>query len=253
MELQLNYKIKKAETEKIALPNLKESCLLPTKIKFSVQELEFSLFSLNNSLFRYGEPYFRVFDEIDLSDYRNKIGEGDDLTMMVKNLSKKELDLGITIVYEKQVGNIIFINTYHDNQVNFDRCLEDFSGAGYITQLIIDAEQPISSVILDPIYKIKPKTPISNGSSETTDEETVDPIDLEEHSNWVGYLGIQNAKPTPRVILDFTSKKQRAFVKYLKFYRLKIAFAPDASANSGTGDKSTRVHLIGYGYKSDKR
>lgn len=237
MEIQLQHKIKKAETEKIPIPNLKSNCLLPTKIKFSVQDLEFTLLSLNNPLLRYGESYFRVFNEIDLADYKNKIAEGEDLTMTVKNLGKKELILGITIVYEKQVGNVIYFNSYYSDQINFDKCLDDISNAGQVTQLILDADQPISSVVLDPIYKLTPNQ-----------EQTT--VDLAQFSNWSSALAIQNSKPTTRIIIDFTDKDLENYIRYLKFYRLKVI-----TVEGETKDKqsASRIHLIGFGFKSDKR
>lgn len=236
MELELQQKIKKGESVKLPIPNFKSSCLLPTKLKFTNQELEFSLVAVNNTLIKYAEPYFRVYNEIDLADLMSKINDGEDLTMVIKNLAKGELLLGITVTYEKQLGNIIYTNTYHDNQVNFDHCLDDIEIAGQLTQLIIDAESPISSVILDPIYRLRPV----KGNTESE-------LDMEAFSNWSNSLAIQNAKPSTRITIDFTDNDLINYVKFLRFYRLKVVFA-DVEKNS-----SPKMHLVCYGYKADKR
>lgn len=234
MELELVQKIKKGDTVKLGIPNFKSHCLLPVKLKFSNQELEFSLVAVNNTLIKYTEPYFKIYNEIFLADMMNKINDGDDLTMVIKNLAKGELVLGVTVTYEKQLGNIIFTNTYHDNQVNFDHCLDDIETSGQLTQLIIDSETPISSVIFDPIYRWRP--------NKTTDGE-----DLSTHfSNWSNSLAIQNAKPSTRITIDFTDQELANYVKYLRFYRLKVMFVEGEKQNP-------KMHVVCYGYKADKR
>lgn len=236
MELELQQKIKKGDNVKIPIPNFKTSCLLPTKLKFTNEELEFSLVAGNNTIIKYTEPYFRIYNEIDLSDLMSKINEGENLTMVIKNLGKAELLLGIIITYEKQLGNIIYANSYSDNQANFDHCLDDIETSGQLTQLIIDSESAISSVILDPIYRLRPQKARTEGSNE---------LDLEQFSNWSNSLAIQNAKPSNRITIDFTDSELANYVKFLRFYRLKVIFA-DAAKNS-----SPKIHLICYGYKAD--
>lgn len=232
MEFALSHKLKKGETDKIALPNLKEEGLIPKKLKFQVSELEFTLYCQNNSLLKYTEPYFRVYNEIDLSSFGNVIAEGQDLVMGIRNLSKKELELGISIVYEQHNGNIIYSGTFNYEQI-LETCLKDIQDNGKITQLIIDVEHPITSVILDPIYKLTKAT-------EGTDQELIDSL-----SNWTSALAIQNEKPCKRVMIDFTDSDLSGYVKYLKYYRLKLLFQEE----EGKKKESHKVHLIAYGFK----
>lgn len=244
MELELSQKIKKAESLKVSIPNFKSSCLLPTKLRLNVQELEFSLLSGNNTLVKYTEPYFRIYNEIDLSDFRAKINDGEDLSLAVKNLAKGELHLLITIIYEKQLGNIIYTNTYYDNQVNFEQCLTDIEIAGQLTQLIIDADSVIKSIILDPIYKLRKKI----GNDKEPEDEGINEA---EFSNWTSGLAIQNSKPSSRMVIDFTDTELRNYVKYLQFYKLKIVFVEEKLEK---GEKvSPKMHVVCFGYKADKR
>lgn len=243
MELEFLQKIKKGESIKIPVPNFKNMCLLPTKLRFTNQELEFSLIAVNNTLIKYSEPYFHIYNEIELGDLMNKINDGEDLMMIIKNMNPKgEILFGVTVIYEKQLGNIIYTNTYYDNQINFDQCLDDIENAGQLTQLIIDAEVPISSVILDPIYKLRKQTKSAEGINDT------DELDMTLLMNWSNSLAIQNSKPHNRIVIDFTDNDLTNYVKFLRFYRLKVIFAD--------GDKvsnNPKMHILCYGYKSDKR
>lgn len=231
MEFVLNHKLKKGETEKVPLPNLKAEGLVPKKIKFSISELEFTLYSQNNSLFKYTEPYFRVYNEIDLSSFGNVVAEGQDLVMGIRNLSKKELELGISVVYGQHKGNIIYSSTFNYEQL-LETCLKDIQDNGQITQLIIDTEHPVTSVILDPIYKL---TKVEDG----TDQDLINNL-----SNWTSALAIQNEKPCKRVMIDFTDSDLKSYVKYLKYYRLKIVFVEDKEKK-----EVHKTHLIAYGFK----
>lgn len=231
MEFNLSYKIKKAGTESICVPNLKNRGLIPVKIKFEVTELEFTLYSQKNILLKYGKPYFSIYNEVDLNGFLNTIVEGQDLTLSIKNLAKEEIKLGLSIVYEQNTGNIIYMDSF-DHEQSFRNCLKDIKNNGLLTRLIIDSARPISSIILDPIYKL-------TAAAENTEQSILDSF-----SHWSSSIALQNEKINTRLVIDFTDKDLEGYVKNLEYFKLKIV-----STNSEK-EVPFRVNVIAYGFKN---
>ncbi len=237
--LNLNYKIKKGETVNLPVPNLKFQYLLPTVFEFHTHEQEFTLTSHSTPLFKYGEPYFRFYNRIDLNNFKNKIGEGEELKMTIKNLSKQEFNLDLIIIYEKQYGNIIYSNSYSHSDMTISKCLEEIADAGQITRLIIKSEYPMKSVILDPLYTTL------DASSDSQNNKNYFQNKL--FQNWAQPLEIKNEPSSVIVDIDMTQKDLKNYVRLLKFYRLKLLYA-----NSDQNSPDSKTYVLAYGYKPDK-
>jgi len=181
MSLTITYNrvLKRSETVKIQLPDLKSSCLVLSsfEINTSHKEVDFKLKG-KDIICSYGEAVFYQTCLFDLSDKLSQIIEADKITVDVKNLctvkDMSNINIKLTFTYAKMDEGIILFNNIYTmlNADGLSNILGDISKAGkHITKIILTSPNQISSVELvpqfesDPIW-LKPVKFVSNKNNQ---------------------------------------------------------------------------------------
>lgn len=87
LSFKYNLVLKRGETKKLELPNLKSSGLLLKKFTITSDQKSFDVKLVGKeTIFSYGEAVFYQANTFDLSDQISQIVDSDMLTMTIKNL-----------------------------------------------------------------------------------------------------------------------------------------------------------------------
>ena len=164
MNFKYNLILKRGETKKMELPNLKYSGLLLRKFSISSDQKAFDIKLVGKeTIFSYGEAVFYHNSSFDLSDQIAQIIDSDTLSMTIKNLctgkDNNTVNLGVTLNYTRTEGNIIYNNTYTNlNPDGLANILEDIRKAGkHITKIIFTSPNKLSLMELKPQFEADPK------------------------------------------------------------------------------------------------
>jgi hypothetical protein len=212
-----NLTLKKNDTKKLELPNLKSSGLLLRK--FSINS-DFKSFDIKlvgkETIFSYGEAVFYQSKTFDLSDQIAQIVDSDTLTMTIKNLCTMKdaptVNVSIVLNYLRTEGNIIYNNTYTNlTPEGLSNILEEIRKAGkHITKLIWTSPNKLSSIELKPQFESEPK--------------------------WLEAITL-TANQNNQIVIDLSKEEYDSdFIANLRYYNLNIA------------DNLEKLGIIVYGY-----
>ena len=219
MIFKYNLNLKRGETKKLELPNLKDSSLLLRK--FSIvsdhKSFDFKLVG-KETIFSYGEAVFYQANTFDLSDQIAQILDSDMLTMIIKNLctgkDANTVSLTISLIYSKTDGNIIFNNAYTNLAPDgMSNILEDVRKAGkHITKIVWTSPNKLTSLELKPEFESEP--------------------------NWLQPIKAI-ANQNNQIVMDLSTENYDPdFIHQLKYYNLTFP------------DNLEKLGLIVYGYKN---
>lgn len=190
LAIKYNLVLKRGETKKIELPNLKSGSLLLRKFTITSDQKSFD-FKLvgKETIVSYGEAVFYQSNTFDLTDQIALIADSDTILMTVKNLcvgkDLNTVNLLVTLHYVKTDGNIIYNNTYTNlNPEGLSNIIDDIRKAGkYLTKIIFTSPNKLSAIEFRPQFECEPAwlTPISI----TSDKNNQIVIDLsgDEYGN----------------------------------------------------------------------
>lgn len=217
MIFKYNITLKRGETRKLELPNLKYSSLLLRKFSILSDHKSFDIKLIGKeTIFSYGEAVFYQTDAFDLSDQIAQIIDSDILTMVIKNLctgkDTNTVSLEITLNYLKTEGNIIYNNIYTNfNPEGLSNILEDIRKSGkHITKIVCTSPQKLSSMELKPEFESEP--------------------------NWLQTIKVL-CNQHNQIVVDLSSEEYDAdFIQQLKYYSLILP------------DNLEKLGVIVYGY-----
>ena len=120
-------------------------------------DVEVSFHSGQNSVYKWGMPYFKINSHLDLSLFLNKIGDGENISLQIKNLDKDEKELILKVIYREYQGNIIYHNSYDNSMIQTEASnpLHDLANAGLVTRIQIQCDNKMKGVIIEPIFHVK--------------------------------------------------------------------------------------------------
>lgn len=258
MDFAAQKQIKRGEIWILDLPNLKEWCYVPNRIEFwnnkdntittstttdkinieSVSapqnlvqgsgDIEVSFHSGQNCVYKWGLPYFKINSHIDLSLFLNKIGEGENISLQVKNLDKDEKELILKVIYREYQGNIIYHNSYENAMIQSEQTnpLHDLANAGLVTKIQIQCDTKMLGVIIEPIFHIK----------EESDKLRGFPL---------GSIVVEADEPTP--IIEIGLEQLQEYQNAMKYFRMRLMF--DKSIDSKESRRS-KIHIVAHGFKN---
>lgn len=241
MEFATQKTIKRSEIWILDLPNLKEWCFVPHKLEFwtisnqtktlveGSGDIEVSFFSGQNCLYKWGLPYFKIYNYLDLSLFLNKIGEGENVNIQIKNLDKEEKELTLKIIYKEYQGNIIYYNSYDNSLINGEQSnpLHDLAGAGLVTNIQIQSDCKMKGIILEPIFHIKEEdSPKLRGFP-------------------INSIVVEAEEPTS--VIEIGLEQLQEYQNAMKYFRLKVLF--DSTVDSKESKKS-KLHIVAHGFKN---
>lgn len=216
LAIKYNMTLKRGETKKLELPNLKSSGLLLRKFAITSEQKSFDIKLVGKeTIVSYGEAVFYQSNIFDLSDQIALIVDSDTISMTVKNLcAGKDLNtvnLLITFSYVKTDGNIIYNNTYTNlNPEGLGNIIDDIRKAGkYLTKIIFTSPNKLSGIDFRPQFESEP--------------------------GWLNPISATSNKNN-QVILDLSSEEYGNFSSELRHYIL------------GLPDNVDKLGVIVYGY-----
>ena len=206
LSLTYNWVLKRTESRKVELPDLKSSNLLLKSFELKTDQKELDLKIIGrDTIASYGEAIFYQTTKFDLTDKLSQIIDAEKISVSVKNLCTSatkdagNVNLSLSFLYTKvEEGFIIYNNIYTNlNPTGLDGILTDIKGCGkYITKIIWTSPGRLSSIELTPQF-------ISN-------------------PNWLSPI-VELVNQQNQVIMDLTdSKYDPDLVSQLGFYSLKI-------------------------------
>lgn len=216
LAIKYNLVLKRGETKKLELPNLKSSGLLLRKFTIISDQKSFDIKLVGKeTIVSYGEAVFYQSSIFDLTDQIALIVDSDTISMTVKNLcAGKDLNtvnLLVTFFYVKTDGNIIYNNTYTNlNPEGLSNIIDDIRKAGkHLTKIIFTSPNKLSAIDFKPQFECEPAwlTPISAESNKNN-----------------------------QIVIDLSSEKYGNFSSELRNYTL------------GISDNVDKLGVIVYGY-----
>jgi hypothetical protein len=167
MSLTVTYPvtIKRNDSIKLELPNLKSSCLIPIKLNFVFLESKSFDIKLSGkeTILSLGEAVLLQSTTFNLSDYQSLICESPDtLELTIKNLntgSSRDHSLTVHITYEKHSGHLIYHSLYGNlTPDTFRQILCDIRKSGkYINRIILTSSSKLTAITLNPILTTTPE------------------------------------------------------------------------------------------------
>jgi hypothetical protein len=167
MSLTFHYDLvlKRNDTRKIVLPDLKSSCLLLRSFEIKSDHKAFDIKIIGkDTIVSYGEAVFYQTNVFDLSGKLSQIIDADELQVIIKNLCTPKDSNTVTIVltfnYSKMDdGSVIFNNIYTNlNTEGLSNIVSDLSKAGkHLTKFIWTSPNKLSSIELNPQFNTEPQ------------------------------------------------------------------------------------------------
>lgn len=159
-----NLNIKRTETIKLQLPDLKSSCLLLRSFEIKSDQKSFDIKLVGkDTIVSYGEAIFYQTNKFVLSDKLSQIIDADKIQVFIKNLctakDTNNVNLLLTFNYSKMDdGNIIFNNVYTNlNSEGLTNILSDIAKAGkHITKIVWTCPTKLSTIELVPQFETEP-------------------------------------------------------------------------------------------------
>jgi hypothetical protein len=267
MEFAAQKQIKRQESWILDLPNLKEWCFVPNRIEFWTNQsntngnnssktasdmnsastlstfssdnvpqnlvqgsgdIEVSFYSGQNCVYKWGLPYFKINSHLDLSLFLNKIGEGENISLHVKNIDKDEKDLVLKIIYREYQGNIIYHNSYDNAMIQIEATnpLNDLANAGLVTKIQIQCDTKMQGVMIEPIFHIK----------EDTDKLRGFPL---------GSIVVEADEPTP--VIEIGLDQLQEYQNAMKYFKMRIMFDETADVKD---TRRSKIHIVAHGFKN---
>lgn len=267
MEFATQKSIKRGEIWNVEIPNLKEWCLVPDRVEFWSQpratangavpppaaseaettdaeaaqvpppspgcgDIEVSLSSAQNCLYRWGLPYFKVYTHLELGLFLQKIGEGENIGLSIKNVDKSEQSILLKVIYRDYQGNIVYYNSYDNSliQSEVSNPLQDLANAGMITQIQIQTEIKMQGVVLEPIFHVK-------------DEES-EAAAQKLNGFPLGAIVVEAEEPTS--IIELGLEQLQEYQNALKYFRMRILWDETADPKE---TRKCQVHIVAHGFK----
>jgi hypothetical protein len=164
LTLKYNLSLKRSETRRIDLPDLKSSCLLLRSFEINSDQKAIDIkLSGKDTIVAYGEAVFYQSNQFNLSDKLSQIIDAEKMQIVIKNLCTSKdanmVNLSISLNYSKMDdGTIIYNNCYTNfNSEGLTTILTDISKAGKtITKLIWTSPNKLSSIEFLPQFESDP-------------------------------------------------------------------------------------------------
>jgi len=247
MEFATQKPIKRGEIWDIEIPNLKEWCLVPNRVEFwsntkgkgaeagpqpGCGPIEVSFSSGQNSLYRWSYPYFKIYTHLDLGLFIHRIGEGENITLQIKNVDKEEQDLLMKVIYKEYQGNMIFCGGYDNSliQSGVSNPLQELANAGLVTQIQIQTEIKMQGVVLEPIFHVK--------------DEAVEVAATKLQGFPLGAIVVEAEEPTS--VIDLGLEQLQEYQSALKYFRMRILWDSEADPKE---TRQCKVNIVAHGFK----
>lgn len=233
MIITSDYKLAAGKSLPIELPNLAQTkFLVPTEISVYTKKdtlispaknVSVSVSCGSNKLVVLHEAYFQTTHEINLSDYRCRLNEGNDVLLNLINTSSSEFaTFRIEVEYTPTYGNIIYQNSYLEV---FNRTMKDIYSAGICSRIVFHFNHPVKKAELMSIF-----------SRDKEDEE------------WFDSLEMGDTDENNQYVLDFTDDELKFYPRYLNMMELTVPKREKASTDDDDDDDDLRLHVLAYGF-----
>jgi hypothetical protein len=136
----------------IQCPNLTKQCQVPGKIMITEKTSEGEEVAISGVLCRihgggaeignYGEPTFKLSNEINLSPYSGIIEKTGSVTVLLTNRSGDPKRVRVHVDYVESYGGIIL----EEKIDHFENLLSDIHSKGYCTKLVLTFSQQLESL-----------------------------------------------------------------------------------------------------------
>lgn len=191
-------------------------------------DVEVSFHSGQNCVYKWGLPYFKINSHLDLSLFLNKIGEGENISLQVKNVDKDEKELVLKIIYREYQGNIIYHNSYDNAMIQTEATnpLHDLSNAGLVTKIQIQCDTKMQGVIIEPIFHIK----------EDSDKLRGFPL---------GSIVVEADEPTP--VIEIGLEQLQEYQNAMKYFRMRIMYDESVDVKES---RRSKIHIVAHGFKN---
>lgn len=191
-------------------------------------DIEVSFHSGQNCVYKWGLPYFKINSHLDLSLFLNKIGEGENISLQVKNIDKDEKELVLKIIYREYQGNIIYHNSYDNAMIQIEATnpLHDLANAGLVTKIQIQCDTKMQGVMIEPIFHIK----------EDSDKLRGFPL---------GSIVVEADEPTP--IIEIGLEQLQEYQNAMKYFKMRIMFDETADVKD---TRRSKIHIVAHGFKN---
>jgi hypothetical protein len=193
-------------------------------------DTEVSLYSGRDCLYKWGISYFKIYNFIDLSLYLNKIGEGDNISVQIKNMDREEKELTLKIIYREYQGNIIYCNSYDSSliQTETSNPLHDLAAVGLVTNIQIQTEVKMQGVLIEPIFHLK-----EADSSRIKGFPT-------------GSICVEADEPTANI--EIALEQLQEYQNAMKYFRMRILWDPAADVKE---TRKSKIHIVAHGFKNN--
>lgn len=206
-----------------SVPSLTFKGLVLTQIDFMTEQWSFEavLKTGSQDLVKMTTAYFQHNRSLDLSGYRTKIEEGDQLDLVIKpRSSPKDIELMICYTYVQSEGAIFYQNNERLIDLSESKMLSDIVDKMTPTHLYLKCETPVSQVSIRPKF-------LEDDLCQTYVQEVNENQVLENSS----------------IDLDFFNNEElRALLPFMKYCEIKI--------ESEESNAETQVYFMARGFKN---
>ena len=182
-------------------------------------DITVKLFNNGQNVFDYQEPYFQLFNSINLTDFKYLFDKGCNIELMVLTSSKNWKDYRIQLEYIVSKGVII----YQQKTTNVDKVLKEITEKGVCTRLIVSFNKKITQLKIMSVFR---------------------PISIEADEPWFYPIEIADSEDNSYMI-DFTGEN-RIYSKYLDF--MKMSYVEIESTDKAPGDVDLQIYITAYGF-----
>lgn len=206
----------------IAFPNFAiDKNLVPYNITIyenDVLATDVSVKLYNNGLnvFDYQEPYFQLYNSINLTDFKYLFDKGCNIELMVLTSAKNWKDYRIQMEYISSKGVII----YQQKTGNVDKVLKEITDKGVCTRLIVSFNKKITNLKIMSVFK---------------------PITIDSDEPWIYPIEIADSADNSYMI-DFTGDN-KIYSKYLDFMKLSYT-----ELDNVLSDVDLQIYITAYGF-----
>ena len=230
MIIQTSIKIRSGiKVDLMTFPNFSiEKQLVPSNItiydvttseKILATNITVKLYNNGLSIFDYQEPYFHLYNSINLSDFKSIFNQGLNLELLIMTSSKTWAEYLIEVEYVQSNGIIIY---QQKTQVT-DKIFKEICDKGVCTQLIISFNKNIKNLKIASVFK---------------------PVVIEPEEQW--FYPIEIAESDDNSSMIDLIKEHKIYSRYLSF--MKLMYDPIVIDETDTDDDPLYIYITAYGF-----
>lgn len=169
------------------------------------------------NIFEYQEPYFQLYNSINLAEYKYLLDKGCNLELLILTSSKNWKEYRIQLEYIQSAGMII----YQQKTTSIDKILKEIIEKGSCTRLVVSFNKPIKNLKIVPVFR---------------------PIAIDSSEPWIYPIEIVDSADNSYMV-DFTGEN-KIYSKYLEFMKMTYVEPESLPEN----DTELYIYVTAYGF-----